>query len=89
MTLGQRIINTLMIEALKLGHYYFAELPMNELARQHFGQDMPPIAELKRKTSLILTNSHFSLNIPRPTVPPFIEVGGLHIQSDGKLPKAS
>lgn len=87
MTLGQRIINTVMVEALKLGHYYFAELPMNELARQNFGQDLPPIAELKKKTRLILANSHFSLNIPRPTVPPFIEVGGLHIQRNGKLPK--
>jgi glucuronosyltransferase len=89
MTLFQRIVNTLMVEALKLGHYYFAELPMDELARQHFGQDMPPIAELKKMTGLILANSHFSLNIPRPTVPQFIEVGGLHIQSNGKLPKAS
>jgi glucuronosyltransferase len=89
MSLVQKIINTFMVEALKLGYYYFSELPMDKLARQHFGEDMPPLTELTKKTSLILTNSHFSLNIPRPTVPPFVEVGGLHIESNGKLPKVS
>jgi glucuronosyltransferase len=89
MTLAQRIINTVMVEGLKLGYHYFSELPMDKLAKQHFGQDVPPIADLKKRTSLILTNSHFSLNIPRPTVPPFVEVGGLHIDNRGTLPKAS
>jgi glucuronosyltransferase len=89
MTFGQRIINTVLTEISKLGHYYFAELSMDKLSRQHFGHDVLPLTELKKKkkkkTSLILANSHFSLNTPRPTVPGYIEVAGLHIQSDGKL----
>jgi glucuronosyltransferase len=89
MNFAQRVANTVMVEALKLGYHYFSELPMDRLAQRHFGQDVPPIAELKKRTSLILTNSHFSLNIPRPTVPPFVEVGGLHIESPRQLPKAS
>jgi hypothetical protein len=47
------------------------------------------LSELKKRTSLILVNSHFSLNNPRPTVPGFIEVGGLHIQTGGTLPEVS
>jgi glucuronosyltransferase len=89
MTFGQRLINTVATEVLKLGHYYFSELPMEKLSRQHFGPDVPPIAELKKKTSLILVNSHFSLNVPRPTVPALIEVGGIHIKEKGKLPEVS
>jgi glucuronosyltransferase len=89
MTFSQRIINTVLTEMSKLGHYYFAELPMDELSRQHFGHDLPSLAELKKKTSLILANSHFSINSPRPTVPEYIEVAGLHIQSDGRVPNVS
>jgi len=65
----------------------FAELPTDEMLKKHFGKDVPPLSELKKRTSLILVNSHFSLNNPRPTVPGFIEVGGMHIQSNGTLPK--
>jgi UDP-glucoronosyl and UDP-glucosyl transferase. len=89
MTFHQRLINTVLTEVLKLGHYFFAELPMDQLAKQHFGPDVPPIAELKKKTSLLLANTHFSLHVPRPTVPALIEVGGLHINEKGKLPEVS
>jgi glucuronosyltransferase len=74
---------------LKLGHYFFAELPLDKLYKKYFGQDIPPLSELKKRTSLILVNSHFSLHGPRPTVPGFVEVGGLHIQSGGNLPEVS
>jgi glucuronosyltransferase len=89
MTFGQRIINTISTQMLKLGHYIFAELPGEKLSKRYFGQDIPPLSELKKKTSLILVNSHFSLTNPRPTVPGFVEVGGLHIQTGGKLPQVS
>jgi glucuronosyltransferase len=89
MTFGQRLVNTVVTEVLKLGNYYFSELPMEQLSKEHFGPDVPSIAELKKKTSLILVNTHFSLNVPMPTVPALIEVGGLHIKENGKLPKVS
>ncbi|XP_021918141.1 UDP-glucuronosyltransferase 2B14-like [Zootermopsis nevadensis] len=87
MTIGQRIINTVFTEILKLGHYMFAELPWDKLSKKYYGQDIPPLSELKKRTSLILVNSHFSLTNPRPTVPGVVEVGGLHIQHGGKLPE--
>jgi glucuronosyltransferase len=89
MTFGQRLVNTVVTEVLKLGHYYFAELPTDRLSKQHFGPDVPPIAELKKRTSLIIANTHFSLHGPRPTVPALIDVGGLHITEKGKLPGVS
>jgi glucuronosyltransferase len=87
MTFVQRLVNTVFTEVSKLGFYIFAELPTDEMLKKHFGKDIPPLSELKKRTSLILVNSHFSLNNPRPTVPGFIEVGGMHIQSNGTLPK--
>ena len=89
MTFGQRIVNTVLTEVLKLGNYYFSELPMDRISKQHFGTDVPPIAELKKKTSLILVNTHLSLYVSRPTVPALIEVAGLHIKEKGKLPEVS
>jgi glucuronosyltransferase len=89
MTIVQRIINTVFTEMVKLGHYYYADLPMDKLSKEHFGHDVPPLAELQKKTSLILVNSHFSLNTARPTVPAYVDVAGLHIPSGGKLPDVS
>jgi hypothetical protein len=62
---------------------------MNQLSKQHFGPDVPPIAELKKRTSLIIANTHFSLHVAKPTVPALIEVGGLHITENGTLPEVS
>jgi hypothetical protein len=87
MTFGQRLVNTVATEVFKLGLYMFAELPTDKMLKKHFGKDVPPLSELNKRTSLILVNSHFSLNNPRPTVPGFVEVGGIHIQSNGILPK--
>ncbi|PSN46987.1 hypothetical protein C0J52_17341 [Blattella germanica] len=87
MNFFQRVINLMFTEGLKLGEYYFGELAMDELGRKYYGADLPPLSTLKKRTSMLFLNSHFSLNIPRPVVPSFIEVGGLHIRPGGKLPK--
>ncbi|KAJ9575712.1 hypothetical protein L9F63_007420 [Diploptera punctata] len=87
MNFFQRFMNTIVYMGTKLGSYYIGDLAMDELGRKYYGEDLPPLAELKKNTSLIFVNSHFSLNIPRPTVPGVIEVGGIHIQRGGKLPK--
>lgn len=89
MNFQQRLVNTLVWVGLKLGRYYFAEIPMQELAQRHFGHDVPPLRDIARNASLLLANSHFSLNIPRPMVPGVVEVGGLHIGAPKKLPKVS
>lgn len=38
-------------------------------------------------TSLVLMNTHFSVNLPKPLVPNIIEVGGIHIDETRKLPQ--
>ena len=44
-----------------------------------FSDPKPCLNTLKKDVSLILVNSHFTLNYPRPYVPNMIEVGGMHI----------
>lgn len=89
MNFQQRLLNTLMRIGMIFSRYYFAEIPMEQLARKHLGPDIPSLRAIAKNTSLLFTNSHFSLNIPRPMVPGVVEVGGLHIGVPKKLPKVN
>lgn len=44
-----------------------------------FPDPKPCLNTLKKDVSLVLLNTHFTLNYPRPYVPNMIEVGGMHI----------
>ncbi|KAF2882090.1 hypothetical protein ILUMI_24093 [Ignelater luminosus] len=57
------------------------------IAREQFGPDLPRISVLAYNVSLMLINSHFSINYARPAVSNFIEVGSLHIKPRNLLPK--
>ncbi|XP_033608754.1 2-hydroxyacylsphingosine 1-beta-galactosyltransferase-like isoform X2 [Cryptotermes secundus] len=87
MTFWERLQNTVQTEMIKWVYYYFSELPTHRIARKYFGDDLPALSDIARNVSLVLVNSHFSVNYPRPTVPVVVEVGGLHIQSASKLPQ--
>ena len=54
---------------------------------KYFSRDVPSVQELVQNMSLVLSNSHFSLNQPRPFVPNFIEIGGMHIDKNTTLSK--
>lgn len=58
-----------------------------EIYEQVFSNPFKPSLNFLAKiVSLILLNSHFSLNYPKPYVPNMIEVeGGMHINSKRKL----
>jgi glucuronosyltransferase len=55
------------------------DLPGRAIVSKHLRVSLPPLADIARRGSLILVNSHFSLNKPRPLVPAVIEVAGIHI----------
>lgn len=88
MTFKERVINTLYHEGLKWVYHFVFEKPAYELAKKYFGQSLPPLSEIAKNTSLLLVNSHFSLNQPRPLVPNIVEVGGIHVKPpENKLSK--
>jgi glucuronosyltransferase len=57
----------------------FFDLPGRSTASELLAVLLPPLADIARRGSLILVNSHFSLNKPRPLVPAVVEVAGIHI----------
>lgn len=86
MTIYEKILNTLTLVYAKYRHKMHMEY-QNKLAQKFFGKDLPPLDEIVSNTSLMLVNSHFSLNDPRPTVPNFVEIAGIHIKEPKQLPK--
>nr|CAD7394427.1 unnamed protein product [Timema cristinae] len=88
MSFIERFWNTLYYIVINISNHYYNEIPTNELSKRYFGNDVAPIWNIAEKnTSMILVNSHFSINGARPAVPGFIEVGGLHIHEPNSLPK--
>lgn len=83
----ERIANAITSVLYKMMYHFFSDSPSQQLVREHFGQDVPDLAELAMNTSLLLVNSHFSLNAPRPLVPSVVEIGGLHIPKPKPLPQ--
>jgi glucuronosyltransferase len=55
------------------------DLPGRYIGSKHLRVSLPPLADIARRGSLILVNSHFSLSKPRPLVPAVVEVAGIHI----------
>ncbi|KAL3266350.1 hypothetical protein HHI36_010528 [Cryptolaemus montrouzieri] len=88
MNFWDRMSNLFFVELYKY-HYdtyiskvneYFAEKFFN--SKIAFKKDF-----ITNYSSLMLVNTHYSLNIARPLVPSVIEVGGIHIGMPEKLPK--
>lgn len=68
------------------GHFLLARLYVNfvilpnleKVYREYLGDDAPGIPEIEAQSKLILMNSHYSMNFPRPLLPTVVEVGGIH-----------
>lgn len=85
----ERVENTVVEGVHTLYYRYVAQKKADEISRKYFGKNMPNLRDIALNTSLILVNSHFSLNLPRPLVPAVIEMGGIHIQELHDLPGVS
>jgi len=80
MNLWQKLQNVFMYVYHRYIHKAYANDPSDPVVREFFGEDMPPIAELVKNTSLIMVNRHVSINPARPVNPNVINVGGLHLK---------
>ncbi|XP_049787775.1 UDP-glucosyltransferase 2-like [Schistocerca cancellata] len=83
----ERAANSAFYLLMRLANWWLSERVIDEVERAALGTAVPPTSRLVYNTSLMLLNSHFSLNQPIPLVPAMIEVGGLHIQQPKPLPK--
>ncbi|XP_046736269.1 UDP-glycosyltransferase UGT5-like [Diprion similis] len=78
----QRLQNTLTLWKAKLSYTRYTAY-QNDKIKKHFGPQAPSLDEVRRDVSLVLVNSHYSLNGIRPFTPAVVEVGGLHIRENG------
>ncbi|XP_049780384.1 UDP-glucosyltransferase 2-like [Schistocerca cancellata] len=69
--------------------WFNVALPKHDaILKNYFGAGVPSIYELERNFSLMFSTNHFTESYPRPNLPNFVELTGLHIQPDtNPLPK--
>ncbi|XP_013104646.2 UDP-glycosyltransferase UGT4 isoform X2 [Stomoxys calcitrans] len=81
MDFWQRVINYLSIA---LEYYVLSPVmdsKVRDMYRYNFPPDRyPPLEEVYKNVSLVLTNHHFSQGPIRPNVPALIEIGGIQIK---------
>lgn len=90
MTLWERVLNAVFTGLVNTVKAVLRDRQAHRVAERHFGPGLPALRHLARNASLLLVNSHVSLNLAMPNVPAVVEVGGLHIPDDVQpLPKVS
>ena len=88
MNLPQRILNTIVNSLMYFG--FRRPYPIHErIYRDRLGQDIPGIDAILASTSMVLSNSHFAFNFPRPNLPDVVEIGGSHCRQGRSLPKVA
>ncbi|XP_059470072.1 UDP-glucosyltransferase 2-like [Neocloeon triangulifer] len=88
MTFWERLVNTAFSLYWDLGSEILYFPKQEKLKDEIFGPGVPSVKELRKSASLVLVNNHYSFNYPRPLVPAFVEVGGMHVKPATKpLPK--
>jgi len=85
MNFWQRLYNTVRTFVDKCYFDYLTRWEQDRIIRENFGPDMPSVRELEKKMSLILINSHISLNGIQPKTPAAVDVGGLHIHDEDQM----
>lgn len=76
-----RLKNSLMI-LFKNYRFYRYTRRQTEIMRKYLDPKLPEITQIEKNVSLILSNSHYSLNSIRPLTSAFVQIGGLHIPED-------
>lgn len=76
--------------------YFFSHLVLKwvdweatAIGRKYFGQDAPDADTLMSNVSLVFVNGHNALDLPKPLLPNFVDIGGLHLAPVKPLPAVS
>lgn len=86
---GDRLRNAYQVVVGKLGYDFVFDPASERIARRVFGESLPPLATLAKRSALLFVNTHHTLHGARPFTPQVIEVGGLHVKDKKSLPKVS
>ncbi|KAF5298202.1 hypothetical protein FQA39_LY02626 [Lamprigera yunnana] len=86
MNFVERLMNTYAFVIATLV-FNFYTLPTHNRFLQKYFPGAPHISELYYNTSLMLLNSHVSINPALPDLPNMINIGGYHVSPPKQLPK--
>jgi glucuronosyltransferase len=90
MTFYQRVVNFITEGFIRHTAYNVAFPEIATKYRKILNDEsLPSVEGILRRTSLILSNSHFSISHTRPFLPDIVEVGGMHCYPAQPLPEAS
>lgn len=82
----QRVVSVLSTVYTKLKYDSFLDTN-KKLLEKHLNSSISNFDELIKNISLILVNTHWSMEFSRPLVPAVVQIGGVHIQKAKKLPQ--
>lgn len=89
MSFLERVENTVLYVLHNLVSLIAIDYPAEKFARKAFGDDLPPLSDIANNMSLLLINTYFALDRPKPIVPGFVEVGGMFVGKPKKVPQVS
>jgi len=89
MNFWERTHNTIVYLLKHVGRQLIHLPKQNAVMQKHFNytDNLPPVWELEYKTSLVLLNTHHSFSYPKPLMPNYLQVGGMHVKPPKKLPQ--
>ncbi|CAH0561449.1 unnamed protein product [Brassicogethes aeneus] len=87
MTFLQRVENFALTTFQKIYYAYKVSSNEDEIIKKNVATQLKPLQEIIRNSSLLLVNTHFTINLPRPLAPNVIEIGGIHVGQNKKLSK--
>jgi glucuronosyltransferase len=90
MNLWERTHNTIVCLLKHAGRQLIHVPKQNAAMQKHFTStdSLPPVWELEYKTSLVITNTHHTLNYAKPLMPNYVQVGVMHVKPPTELPQA-
>lgn len=89
MSLQERLENTIGTWVMTFFNEQFFMKIGEKIYRQYLGDELPTAKVLRAKASMIFSNSHFSINFPRPHLPSVVEIGGVHCRPAKPLNKVT
>jgi len=89
MNFWQRTYNTILGTLKYVGRQLIHLPRQNAALHKYFNytDNLPPVWELEYKTSLVLLNTQLSFSYPKPLMPNYVQVGGMHVKQPKKLPQ--
>lgn len=80
MSFLERVENTLFDIYYKLFYELYVLKREQAIVEKNLNHSIPPLCDIAKNTSVLLTNTHYTLNGVKPFVPSVVEVGGMHIR---------